>query len=534
MAEIIRKQEDLNHKQLEAGPRAIKDLNKVLADLRREYDSLHNAGLPIFTLPNEVLEEVFQCAADMTRDEPTWDPNLGDLTKALTEIRITHVCSQFRKIALRLSSLWAFFSNVGRGKEDTAKRFKLYLQRSKSHPLELWIDFRNQTSVPRDLLRLAVEHVERWQYITILYNENAVGASKIQQWLGGSKAPLLEHLDLGLHGGHPSGWTKHEQETRCSDTAPSILEGGCPRLTSLRLGAFFASKLLPPISTVTHLSIEFSFTYMGPRQFQPPIPWDVFTKILKLPLLSFSIDDGCIRGNPAAQTSAITLPHLKHLRLGRTRSLGFQPISVLISQFLVNLVAPALESLTFDRICICLPFDPEQPVPMSFPQLHSVYALPHLRNWGEEVAWLRVLSEASPAVRSFSGTFTPEHHSRGESEREVGCLLDASSPHGMIWPTLEKLAVLHPVEDAGKLEEFVKLRSTPDRRFTLKVPLDDACCWNSPTCSTGYHKYEVLFNLGELSPWDSTDEVFPRAMWPPGENLIRRPKFAKSFLEGRF
>ena len=143
------------------------DASEVLSMVR----SIKNTFAPINRIPPEVLSLIpdFYC-----------DPNEG-------LIELTHVCRHWREIFISRASLWTFLDCVD------LDQTRIYLERSKMSPLEMWFARDGYHPFPDDTLLLIAPHVGRLKALTLL------GPSKIiLKFINhfGSPAPLLEELDI--------------------------------------------------------------------------------------------------------------------------------------------------------------------------------------------------------------------------------------------------------------------------------------------------------------------------------------------------
>lgn len=139
------------------------------------------ANSPIFRLPTELLHLIFTCTV------------LEDGNKTIT---VTHVCRQWRQIALSSPGLWTSVSLL-RGSWP-----RVFIERSGSHDLEVDIAL-DTVSRLDELLALLVANIQRLKVLTFMFSESdeekVTSLPMLASMLGQMhhvRAPVLEVLEL--------------------------------------------------------------------------------------------------------------------------------------------------------------------------------------------------------------------------------------------------------------------------------------------------------------------------------------------------
>ena len=144
--------------------------------------SLKNTFAPI----NKIPSEVFSLIPDYHSKDDTDD----------SLITLTHVCRGWRNIFISRPSLWTRFDFRNVDKTRT------YVQRSKSFPLNIYLEDNDDDATFRDAFSLVVPHLHRLKSLTILANNLS---DTLQNFY--SPAPLLKELviDIGSNDRIPGG-----------------------------------------------------------------------------------------------------------------------------------------------------------------------------------------------------------------------------------------------------------------------------------------------------------------------------------------
>ena len=277
---------------------------------RANIKSGYKATMLILDFPKEVQSEIFTFAhRDNSNDETLLLP---------VEVILSHVCSEWRNIAINLPFLWTAFKFETRRRASPWAVAKLqeYLVRSKKQLLELYFDMWARdlqgTNQCFKLVEIAIAHACRWRRFT-LFNDlkgSPTGVTGSLRRLSGLRqlnAPNLEYFAMCLASEIALG----DDE----DVSPSVLIEGAPKLSVIRIDTTSHFHSMPPLSNITTLTIQES----------PWVPeylysFHTFRSILMIPTLTnLSIESSLIPhtrvwGNPAT-LPRIVMPSLKTLRI---------------------------------------------------------------------------------------------------------------------------------------------------------------------------------------------------------------------------
>src|SRR6266446_8540783 len=147
--------------------RRLETVGIAITKAQTKYDTIYNKDPPILRLPTEVAWLIFReaiSALEIYRKD-------NKIKAYLPEVAISHVCQQWRLAAIGLPILWSSFYYHGPSvTRATLHRFKIYLDRSNSNQLELWLDFRRlirDHELHSAVLDMALTVVHRWRLVSI-------------------------------------------------------------------------------------------------------------------------------------------------------------------------------------------------------------------------------------------------------------------------------------------------------------------------------------------------------------------------------
>ncbi|KAJ2930416.1 hypothetical protein H1R20_g6697, partial [Candolleomyces eurysporus] len=326
--------------QLEA---QIRGLDYRIACLSKEYGKIHNATQPISKIPPDLLHTIFHLFR-ASSDGRTVDGSIpiGTALRRRPEVTLSVVCAQWRHACLSFGDLWNTF-RTRRPSERSHERLVAVLQRSGSHPLDLWFDFREVGfhDLPDrfHLLQDCLKHVHRWRKFTIVTDVESP-IHYLSERLVEAQAPLLERLTL-----LPNRAYEFDEVIMTTDE-PVTLAGGTPKLKYLCLNDLSAAMFTPSLSTITDLRLDMT---EGIENYW--IKWEVFLHILQLPSLTtlsivgqpftVPISHAVLKANDEFKAFPIIhMPNLQHLRHASLLATGF------VDLILPNLRAPNLLTLT--------------------------------------------------------------------------------------------------------------------------------------------------------------------------------------------
>ncbi|KAJ7604208.1 hypothetical protein FB45DRAFT_1070672 [Roridomyces roridus] len=193
---------------------------------------------PVLSLPNEITSEIFiQCLPSYPACPPLKGP--------LSPTSLTHVCRQWRDIALATPQLWRAITFEAPGEDRTAWT---WLERSGSCPLSINVSYQRYTgSLVDTALAAILLHRKQWEYAVLTIQGQQVALLQ-------GPMPLL--CELTLHA--PDSFTE-------SSRRPSANACDFPRLRTLSLSCFDDLGNWLPWSQLTSLTLmhTYSPTYLS-------------------------------------------------------------------------------------------------------------------------------------------------------------------------------------------------------------------------------------------------------------------------------
>ncbi|KAJ6456457.1 hypothetical protein C8R45DRAFT_578737 [Mycena sanguinolenta] len=156
----------------------------LLPERSRVQERLDGYTSPVLTLPNEITSEIF---LRFLPDYPATPP----LTGLASPITLTHVCRQWRAVALATPVLWrAIEFHTGRTPHTQIRRISdEWMRRASSCPLSI-----NINTPDGDFIHeiLAEHSAERWEHLQLYIPLLALPA------IGGRPLPTLRGLEIFL------------------------------------------------------------------------------------------------------------------------------------------------------------------------------------------------------------------------------------------------------------------------------------------------------------------------------------------------
>ena len=296
------------------------NLRSSLKDHEDRRVPLHNLCVPINSLPNEILLEIFKAG-------PSTPWNNLDYVMSVSQIT-----RRWRSAAIGTPSLWAFI-HVGFISWDKWLRLMaVFLERSGSQPLDIVVHFdrhrpkmRFQSHHPLDLgelhkrLLIIANRLRR----VIVVGNSPEDVFYILRPLRLSRAPLLEILEVKTQ----------EQDFSWYDTPDPclIFAGGTPKLKHLKVEGISLPSCQPPTSSLCSL-------HLGPREVHS------LSEIQIAIAGASNLTDLHLLGRIYISSSGI--PELK-IPSVRSLSVSIDPVPLFddLIYFLAGLEAPNLEKL---------------------------------------------------------------------------------------------------------------------------------------------------------------------------------------------
>ena len=196
------------------------ELVRVMRNLQARAARIRNVKAPVARLPPDVLVMVF---AECRHMNPQWSGVLSLLRQLPVEVRLSHVCSQWRAVALSTPSLWSSIHFPFEHKEDSLHE---YLKRSQGSLLQVYLGpWAKYTNLERTLTTVLMPHVGRFQELVL----DAVSRETLSALLLAFRdeaAPALKRLRVMCRG---------TMITHGPLPVVNIFTKGAPLLTDVRL-----------------------------------------------------------------------------------------------------------------------------------------------------------------------------------------------------------------------------------------------------------------------------------------------------------
>ncbi|KAK6977964.1 F-box domain-containing protein [Favolaschia claudopus] len=297
--------------------RELLDLEAQMAELATRISMLRGEQLsiqsrldsyryPVLTLPNEIVAEVFVHFLPPYPDPPP-------LSGRLSPLRLTHICHQWRKIALATPKLWRamdlteltwFYEDRA---EAASSSVSSWLERSGSCPLSIRVP---SDKVWSSFSTALVPHSTRCEHLSFrLSGAGQLSAMDIQ-------IPMLRSLSL-----------QFDDRARCPFRFQNL-----PLLRSVNLDDVGSTSVVLPWAQLTCLTL---------KNLYPDICMSVLQQTSQLVDCALDLWDW-----DAPQIRPQNLPTVTLSRLER---LEFLPESDIDADFFNSLVTPALRSLRLDE-----------------------------------------------------------------------------------------------------------------------------------------------------------------------------------------
>ena len=342
-------------------------LGQKVTEAEGVQTALSDMDPPALSLPVEVTSLIFRYLTgrnDQLAIETNFPSSLNShrpkYVVLFMEVILSHVCRLWRSIALDLPALWTTYrydSCIFYPPGPSLHRLETYLERSRSHLVDLKFDFRIAQGNSHyncgsrlQMLAKIMAHVTRWRRVFIIADKNTPILDLLDNFKKVS-APNLEHFSIRM--GSYGATTRQVQ-----DLQPVLFKGGAPKLSSVAVD-YLNNLVLSPLSNITTLRIE-----------QPKLctKWELlsseaFINILLIPTLTnlSLVGDIGVLVYVEDFEGIIPMRSLKHLRLADSWSM---------SMVLPYLRAPLLETLIIRNW-----FPEELSTPdynYSFPSLHTL------------------------------------------------------------------------------------------------------------------------------------------------------------------
>ncbi|KAI9448982.1 hypothetical protein BJY52DRAFT_1156139 [Lactarius psammicola] len=256
-----------------------------------------NSLTPVFLLPPELLARVFHFH---TLAEPPW----SSLNK-LGWIKVTHVCRNWRQVALDHASLWARIS----GFPVNPKWITEQLSRAKNAPLII-----DLLGIPTlETISMFPSHLPHTRELRL--RGLTMSHVKVAKELCDLEAPDLEHFELGLSVGNPM--------TSQDFLGTKLFKGKAPKLRTLSLCQVRVPWSFFPRCQFSQLKIIlFEEEYAHDDSSSLASLNQLIDVLTNCPTLEVLVLESCLPSIPPQSTPKRTvhLPHLSHLSLAGSSS----------------------------------------------------------------------------------------------------------------------------------------------------------------------------------------------------------------------
>ncbi|KAF7976484.1 hypothetical protein HWV62_6267 [Athelia sp. TMB] len=396
--------------------RQLDDLDLEAKSAQVEWRSLcTNDTAPVSSLPNEILSLIFEAAKH---------------PKEHNEVIISHVTRRWRNVALSTPRLWNGIRRIVGDKQD--ERLTAYFERSKAVPVDFTVNV-GEKSVAQ-VRRFIDLHAERIRSLSITsLSEHA--CHQLLQCLAPQYAPCLESFAL-------------EGRVSPSSRALQIFTGGAPALTAVRIQQMKPSLCMPPLLSLTALSLDCSHL-SSPRDACDIR--DMVEASGSLVHLELKVSYATMIWPADVE---ITTPTLHTLLIE-----GYESAARQISSLLVAVSAPALRTLKVSGV-----FDPahefDHSSVLAWPQKFPLVRTLHVTNRSSSTAH-NVASIATGFPRIEELVYRGDH-------RDLLTLLQATKYDVPKFSHLRNLALLTYV---GPKVSIAEVRALLRSRSAMKYPI---------------------------------------------------------------
>ncbi|KAF7353340.1 F-box domain-containing protein [Mycena sanguinolenta] len=230
----------------------ILELENSISALRLEQAQVQSRldlyKYPVLTLPTEIVSEIFMHV-------PPPYPSCSWLAGTVSPTSLTHICREWRQIALSIPSLWRAInlSNNGTPLGQRAYICDLWLKRSRSCPLSIEFDAHgdNDSATESEVMELIASHRPYLEHLKLVVLFDGLDT------IEGRSMPLLHHLDLDVRTLYDTkisfGKLPLLRSAVLSDYAPLSITLPWAQLTSLVLDQVYLDECVPILQQTSNL-----------------------------------------------------------------------------------------------------------------------------------------------------------------------------------------------------------------------------------------------------------------------------------------
>jgi len=277
---------------VEAAYKQIKGEIEVLEATITAWKGRYNTLSIIARLPPEILSIIFKCVASATQ------ASCNPVYHRISWIKLTHVCTHWRRVALECPSLW---TTIPLAHPRWAEEM---LARSREAPLTIVADVVPHKNRQMELVQSVITRMHQIQKLSLTQRPYSSSGGPLEKILADlvNPAPLLESLSVVFN------------RTNNIPTPPlNLFSGEAPRLRELELRDCLVAWDAPFLRTLTSLKMAFIPPVARPTMGQ------IIAALGSMPNLEI-LDLSDILPRQGTSTMAISepiisLPHLTQLHV---------------------------------------------------------------------------------------------------------------------------------------------------------------------------------------------------------------------------
>lgn len=229
-------QEDVDEitQQIRALQSSQNDLSRSIRNLQVRAARIQNQKAAVSLIPSDVLSMIFEECRQLN---PQWSGVLFLLHQSPVEVRLSHVSSRWREVALTSPSLWSTIRYPFAHKEGSLME---YLKRSDGSLLDVYIGpWRQHPQTERVLTNIILPHLPRFRQLVLDAGSRETLASLLATFRDVS-APALTRLRVMCRG---------PMSTAGPIASAELFTGGAPLLSDVRLDS--VAVILPKTKAKT-------------------------------------------------------------------------------------------------------------------------------------------------------------------------------------------------------------------------------------------------------------------------------------------